>query len=82
MENIAKQPKRENKPLGEVPNSMHKIQLFSKFSAVPREYLVPLKLREKVEDHIKCLLSDGIVEEKFYECISPAFVILIKKMVR
>ncbi|KAG0420334.1 Retrovirus-related Pol polyprotein from transposon 17.6 [Dictyocoela roeselum] len=78
LKNMIKLAKRENKPLGEVPNFTHKIPLLAKFSSIPKEYPVPLNLKEKVEDHIKCLLSDGIIEEKFSECISPAFVILKK----
>ncbi|KAG0426849.1 Retrovirus-related Pol polyprotein from transposon opus [Dictyocoela muelleri] len=64
--------------MGESSIVSHEISLMNEFDLIPRGYLVPLKLRENVEAHLNKLISDGIIEEQFSSCISPAFVIIKK----
>ncbi|KAG0428790.1 Retrovirus-related Pol polyprotein from transposon 17.6, partial [Dictyocoela muelleri] len=75
---LIKEAKQNNNTMGEVSIVSHEISLMKEFNLIPREYPVPLKLRENVEAHLNKLISDGIIEEKFSSCISPAFVIIKK----
>ncbi|KAG0436055.1 Retrovirus-related Pol polyprotein from transposon [Dictyocoela muelleri] len=70
--------KKLNKNIDEVAITCHKIPLIKEFNAIPKEYPVPLNLKERVNEHLKALIADGIIEEGYSNCISPAFVLLKK----
>ncbi|KAG0422521.1 Retrovirus-related Pol polyprotein from transposon opus, partial [Dictyocoela muelleri] len=78
LEALVTESKKSNKKIGEVSIACHKIPLIKEFNATPKEYPVPLNLKEKVEEHLKTLISERIIEEGYSDYISPAFV-LIKK---
>ncbi|KAG0438556.1 Retrovirus-related Pol polyprotein from transposon opus [Dictyocoela muelleri] len=75
---LIKDAKQNNNTMGEISIVSHEISLMNEFNLIPREYPVPLNLRENIEAHLNKLISDGIIEEQFFSCISLAFVIIKK----
>ncbi|KAG0420173.1 Retrovirus-related Pol polyprotein from transposon 17.6 [Dictyocoela roeselum] len=78
MIDLIREARLKNKTVGEVSIIEHEIPLLSEFNATPKEYGVPLNLRKQVTEHLQSLIDDGIIEECYPTCISPAFVILKK----
>ncbi|KAG0429206.1 hypothetical protein DMUE_5759, partial [Dictyocoela muelleri] len=76
LKNLIQEAKKKNNSIGEISVIEHEIILTKDFNEIPKEYHVPLNLRERVEEHIRQLIKEEIIEEKFTPCISPAFIIL------
>ncbi|KAG0439378.1 Transposon Tf2-9 polyprotein [Dictyocoela muelleri] len=76
IEELIRKAKMKNKEMGEILNFEHEIPLTDEFKAIPKEYYIPLNIRRQVSEHLKELIKDGIIEESYSQCISPAFIIL------